>query len=220
MRQFVMLKITLLNQFSVFWGEKQIDGFSSRTAGATFAYLAMHPHQPQARGMLTDLLYSNLPERQARQNFRKMVSRLRNAFAGEGLPACEQILDIQDDYITFAPQVAYEVDVLKFESLWQMAQTADMAQVERSRHVAQLLRQAVRWYTGNFLPTAMSDTSQFGAWAFMIDERLSQLAPRLARLATAHTIGADMVGDFPIWERVFQTMIALAALGQRSSNSN
>lgn len=186
-----MLRITLFHTFSVSLEGESIDHFSSAGVRALLAYLAMHPHQPQARDSLTHLLYADFDERKARQNFRKTLSRLRAAFDSYGQISHEQIFTITDGTISFDPQIAYQVDVLEFEAGWKKAQTNDTVRIERSRYVAHLLRQTVGWYRGEFLSDLAVDSTVFEAWVYRTDGRLRQLAlTAWHRLAHhAHVIG-------------------------------
>lgn len=224
-----MLTFTYLGHFAIYWQEQIIDDFSSSTVEALLAYVALHPKQPFSRDFLTSFLYADLPQRKARQNFRKTLSRLRRSFNDEKRPACDQILHITKDTITFDPQVPYQLDVVEFEKGWQLAQTSDTAEIERSRHVSHLLRQATSWYKGHFLQDLSIDSASFEEWVFHQRERLHQfMLTALHRLAQhAHTIGAfEQMLDYaqqqvalePWYEEAhYQIMLALAALGQRTA---
>src|SRR5436190_818665 len=81
-----------------------------RKAQALLAYLALRAGRAHARDSLTALLWADTPDKQARQNLRQTMVRLRRAFDGSRRPA----LVAQGDTVTLNPG-AVDVDVAQFE---------------------------------------------------------------------------------------------------------
>ncbi|MCA9979827.1 MAG: AAA family ATPase, partial [Anaerolineales bacterium] len=224
-----MLTITLCHTLAVTCNGQSIDNFASNSVKALLAYLVMHPHQPQPRESLTLLLYADLPTNKARQNFRKTLSRLRQAMKELEQAGCGNLFLITNEAITFAPAKTYQVDVAEFDQALQDAYRIETADASRSRYVARALRQAIQFYRGEFLADVSIESVPFQDWVRHHRERLTQCL-----LTALHQLGehACLTGAYEQmvaygqqqlavepWreEAHHQLMVGLLGLGQRSA---
>lgn len=144
-----MLQVWLLGQFEI-----KLDGrrvvLPARAAQSLLAYLMLSAGTPHRREKLAGLLWSELPEENARRNLRHEVWRIRKALVSPGAPAVEHIL--ADDFIlTFNRDADYWLDA---------------AQLQRPETDVESLISSLALYRGELLPGMYDD------WVSLERERL------------------------------------------------
>jgi DNA-binding SARP family transcriptional activator len=81
------LQIHLLGAFQVTRNHAPITQFEAATARGLLAYLAMHPHYPQAREELAHLLWASDTGVSGLTNLRSALRRVREALGEDGEPS-------------------------------------------------------------------------------------------------------------------------------------
>ena len=202
-----MVRLELLGGFSLL-----LDGqpcvLPTRKAQALLAYLAVPPGRHYTRDKLTALLWGEMPDAQARQNFRQTLSRLRRTLG-------DAVLVAQHDTVALDPS-AVTVDVSELEAALRIG---DRPALE---HVAAL-------YTGDLLDGFRVDEAPFEEWHAVQRERLHELALEgLARLLrdqmkaeqveTATRTALKILALDPLQEAVHRAaMRLLARQGRRAA---
>ncbi len=143
---------------------------TGRTA-ALLAYLAV-TGQPQPRALLTDLLWENIPEQQARTNLRYLLSNLRKA-AGDYVMA-------QGESVAFNQELPQWVDVTAFTTYMGKAATVVPASLE-----PEILQELLNLYTGEFLSGFPTEgVPIFEHWLLSQRRHLHNLLVQRLRLRT------------------------------------
>jgi DNA-binding SARP family transcriptional activator/tetratricopeptide (TPR) repeat protein len=204
------LEMVLLGQPRFKLNGRSITNEIARKGQALIAYLAV-TKQTHSREMLAGLLWSEMPESNARRNLRVALTKLRPLFDGH--------LVIQRRTLTFDLESDYWLDVDLFESCLSPAEPT-----------VQQLQTAVDLYRGPFLADLpLRDAPAFDDWIRPYQERLRQLAmDALYRLAVHYTQhkqyskGIDFLGRLltlePWLEEAHRQLMRLYVLsGQRSA---
>ncbi len=188
---------------------------TSRTA-ALLVFLAV-TGQPQPRTLLTDLLWENIPEQQARTNLRYLLSNLRKA-VGDYVVA-------QGESVAFNQELPHWVDVSAFTSHLRNATTLTPATVE-----PEILQALLDLYTGELLAGFPTEGIPiFESWLLSQRRHLHDLLVQGLRLRTQqHLTQGEYTEGLAInhylltlepWreEAHRQRMLLLAHSGQRSA---
>lgn len=223
-----LITINLFGAFEVRWGDVQITGFRSDKARALLAYLAVEACQSHRRDALAGLLWPNLPEKNAHDNLRLTLHRLRNAFemAGGELPAT--ILQVTPKTIRFNPSETCQVDVAQFNErgAYHFHEHEGLETCPTCLHV---LMQAIEMYRGDLLAGFFVDSPLFEEWLLIKRETLRcYLLEMLSILIVAEKQRGEYAQAIayarrslaldPWNEHVhYQLMHALALTGQRSA---
>jgi predicted ATPase/DNA-binding SARP family transcriptional activator/Tfp pilus assembly protein PilF len=172
------LVLSLLGPPEVLVDGKPATGLGSQKMLALLAYLAVEAHHQHVRSRLAALLWPDQPAKQAYQNLRTTLSRLRRAIGDADAEPPHLISDSLT--LQLNPQSDYWLDVEVFESL--------LASTERHRHrrlgacpsCVSSLNQAGELYRGELLAGLdLPDAFTFGEWLLLQRERLRQRAGSL-----------------------------------------
>lgn len=180
----------------------------AKKAQALLAYLALPPGRRHQREALTALLWSNVPDKQARQNFRQTVSRLRKVFTAARNPG----LVVDGDTVRLEPS-AVDVDVVSFERLLR-------------KGTPEALESAVALYQGPLLEGLHVAEAPFEEWFRTERERLRErtleaLAKLLRRqltrgpLESAVQTATRLLTLDPLQEEVHRTLMRLCIRQRR-----
>jgi len=206
------LRLELLGGFHIAVGTTPLSGFTYGKGKALLAYLAV-TGRPCQRETLATLLWTELPDAEARTNLRVVLSNLRQVLA--------PYLLITRETVGLNPEFAPWVDVLALQAALEHRPT-----VPDIHH----LQVALALYQGDLLAGfSVPDASVFDEWAAGQRERLRQLAIfGLHELATlqvarhAYVSGIDTLNQLlildPWHEEAHRQLMALyARSGQRSA---
>lgn len=169
------LILSLLGPPEVLVDGKPASGLGSQKALALLAYLAVEAERRHVRSRLAALLWPDQPAKQAYQNLRKTLSRLRQAI-GDGEADSPHLIS---DSLTlqFNPNSDHWLDVEVFESLLTDTERHPHRWLGACRSCVSRLNQAGELYRGDFLAGVdLPDASTFGEWLLVERERLCQRA--------------------------------------------
>lgn len=148
------LDLTCLGRLTISWQGNPLPEFKSRKGKALLCYLAV-TGQSHSRSVLAGLLWSDIPEANARTNLRKLLSRLPTVISDH--------LMIARQAIGLDPTRPVSVDVLELQA--GLVPDASIGTV----------RQAVTLYEGDFLAGfSLPDAPLFEEWASAQRARLRQ----------------------------------------------
>lgn len=169
------LEIRLFGTPEFLLAGESISSKLSQKGRALLAYLALEP-QPVGRSRLAGLLWSDLPEEDARRNLRVELLKLRRV-----LP---ELLLTGREELQFSPKLLLWLDVSEFRSYLQRAYTPG----EAPEAEFQALQEAAGLYQGDFLQALqLRGAPLFEEWAVLERESLRQQAldafSRLAQYA-------------------------------------
>lgn len=183
---------------------------------ALLSYLAV-TRQPQARPLLTDLLWENIPESQVRNNLRYLLNNLRKV-VGEYVVA-------QGDTIAFNQELPHWVDVTTFTTYLTPTTVTGMGSNEPG-----ILAELLKLYTGEFLAGFEVEAAPvFESWLLAQRRHLHELLVQGLQLRTQqHLTQGEYAEGLAInhylltlepWreEAHRQRILLLAHSGQRSA---
>ena len=148
-----MLELKLFGHMELSGPGGRID-LANAKLSALLAYLALSGRRPLPREQLTDLLWGSHFEEQARQNFRKALSRLRKLLGSDLFATEDQFIQIEARKI--------ESDVARFESLLRDGST-------------NALRAAVKLAEGELLEGIAVKEAVFTEWLAAERNRIGKL---------------------------------------------
>jgi len=204
------LSLRLLGGF-VLRTETRSRSLTVRKAQALLAYLALRAGRAHARETLMHLLWGDTGEKQARQNLRQTMVRLRRVLGVGRRPA----LIVQGDTITLNP-AAITIDVVELERLVR-------------RGTAEALESAVALYQGPLLDGFRIAAPAFEEWLEAERARVHELAlaalrrvltrhVRKGRLEAAIHVASRLLALDPLQEDVHRTLMRLyAQQGRRAA---
>lgn len=194
-----ILRIHLLGDFRLLWGDALLTGFYHPRQQALLAFLLLRRHAPQARHHLAFTFWPDSSEEQAHTNLRNLIFKVRRA-----LPAPDRFLTITTQTVQWRLDAPFLLDVAEFEAASAGAATA--TELER----------ALTLYGGELLPSCYDD------WLRPERERLQQMAVTLLRRQVelleaardwrAAIVQANRLLHFdPLNEATYRTLIRLHA---------
>jgi len=174
-RACVRIRLELLGGFGARDEAGRELAIGSRKAQALLAFLGLSPGNPQSREKLTNLLWSDRGDAQARSSLRQALSELRRALPESAPP----ILRAQRDAVWLEPG-AVEVDVVTLENL------IDGAEPEA-------LSEAVALYRGDFLDGLEVRDAAFEEWRRGERERLRERTSQALVRLLDHQTGEQAI---------------------------
>lgn len=158
------LELLLLGPLQISSAGKPLSGLVSVKAKALLAYLAVARH-PVPRGALAGLLWSDLPEEDARRNLRVEISKLRRFL--------DPYLVFTHQEALFKPDSSCRVDLYEFQAHLEAAS-------ERLSGSPEQFRRVIALYRGDFLSGLhVRGAPLFEEWLVFERERLRQSALEL-----------------------------------------
>lgn len=191
------LAITTLGGLSISLDGAPLGALASRKAEALLVYLAC-AGRPQARDVLAELLWDDLPAERARGNLSVLLTSLRQRLPG--------YLEIGRHSVALRPSGPFRLDVADLTALAEPA----LAQAEPGGALppsaVRQLEQALALYGGEFLHGfSLRDGRGFEEWVRAEQERLRSLVVRvLLALAQAALVAADYPSGIARARRLLQ----------------
>jgi DNA-binding SARP family transcriptional activator len=143
-------QLTLLGGFELRSATGHAVPVNGRKAIALLSFLALQPNQRASRGRLIALLWSDVPDAQARTNLRQALATARRALKG--------LLATDGDIVALAPGVL-STDVAAFDAALASGSTA-------------ALERAAGLYRGELLDGVALPGADFASWLSVERERL------------------------------------------------
>lgn len=169
-----MLQVWLLGQFEI-----KADGhrlvLSARAAQSLLAYLMLSAGTPHRREKLAGLLWSELPEENARRNLRHEIWRIRKALVSPTAANVEYIL-ADELTLTFNPDAPYWLDAAQFQH------TGDSSS---ENAILESLSSNLSLYRGELLPGMYDD------WISLERERLQAVYENKMQMLLEKLIAAQ-----------------------------
>ncbi len=167
------LKLALLGKLDIRLDGEPVTGLTSAKAQALLCYLAV-TGRPHFRPTLAGLLWSDMPEANARTNLRRELSSLRRTVRAH--------LIITRQEVAFNRDAPYWLDVEVFES-----SAGHAPQSARHLEGIERLREAVELYRGDFLEGFyVRDAPAFEEWVLVQQTRLRELALQALHKLSVH----------------------------------
>lgn len=181
------LVLSLLGPPRVFVNGEAVMGLEkSQKVLALLAYLAVEAHRWHLRSGLAALLWPDQPARQAYQNLRKTLSRLRRAIGDDEADPSHLISDSQT--IQFNPQSDHWLDVAEIKRLLTATERHPHRRLDACPTCVSKLGQAGELYRGEFLAGLdLREASSLDEWLLLQREQLHQQACSVFHtLASSH----------------------------------
>lgn len=201
------LAVQLLGPFQATLDGVAISESRTRKIEALLAFLILEAQTAHRREQLIGLFFPEMPDDQARTNFRQILTRLRRAIHDE--EADPPFLIITRESIQFNPYSDYSLDVNSFQQLFQGCPQHHPGRgydphCPDCRHQRQ---QAIQLYRGPFLSDLyLDDSATFENWAGAYRQTLHHAAlATLQELATNH----EHTGDYRAAQHYAQQLLQL-----------
>ncbi|MFQ5343160.1 MAG: BTAD domain-containing putative transcriptional regulator, partial [Anaerolineae bacterium] len=180
------LVMSLLGPPQVMVHGESVIGPESQKKLALLAYLALEAHRPHLRSALAALFWPDRPEKQALQDLRQTLARVRRAIDDREANPAHLITDSQT--IQFNPHSDYWLDVAAFQRLLASTQRHPHRRLDACPTCVSHLSQASELYRGDFLAEVyVSGSSAFDEWLSIQREQLRlQACTALQALAGAY----------------------------------
>lgn len=191
------LRIHLLGDFRLTYGDAPITTINTARLQALLAYLVLHRDAQQLRQHLAFLFWPDSPEDQARTNLRKLYYLLRNA-----LPAADRFLSADAKSLGWRADAPFTLDAADFENAAAQAESADALQA------------ALEHYQGDLLSSCYDDwivpvRGRLRQTCIAALERLTQLLERRRDCRTAIRCAQLLLQHDPLNEATYRCLIRL-----------
>lgn len=214
------LQVMLLGGLRATFADAPAAGFQYKKSLALLAFLAS-TGQPQSRETLSGMLWTEMPEENARANLRKVLTDLRQCLA--------PYLIVTRQTVAINPERPCWLDTRAFEGKLKGLRTAGDHGLLSEGQI-QELSQAVELYRGDFMEGFyIHDAPAFEEWVILQREHYRQLQLTALQVLTEHhtaqgayaqgIIYAGQLLALEPWheESHRQMMLLLAMSGQRSA---
>ncbi len=188
------LKIHLLGSPLIEQGQNALN-IQRRKVQALLFYLAL-TGEPQQRGTLATLLWSESDQQRAQGSLRRHLSELNRDLGGGWISPGHAT-------VSLARPTDLWVDLFEFQQLLASCQRHDHAADGACSACIEPLTRAVALYRGDFLAGfTLPDAPVFDEWQFFQTEGLRQrYATALERLVQAHVAEVEMASAIPYARR-------------------
>ena len=158
------------------------------------AYLAFDPHKSHRREELAALFYPDHVEKQASQNLRQTLMRLRRTLADQQVDPPYLLSTIQS--LQFNPASHYWLDVSEFEALIDATQQHRHRRLEACRDCMAQLAQAVELYRGEFLASmGRREDTPLVDWAETTRDYLQRKAVNALQTLARHHLARQQFAE-------------------------
>lgn len=189
-----MYEIKLFGPGQAYYDGKAIPGFPGQQHCFLLYYLLLKRQSSHTREQIATQFWGDSPSAVGRKNLRNALWRLNQSFQSVG-GALEDLISIDGEYLSFAKNRDYQLDIDQFEtavrySQFPSSQTLDDDQVSA-------LEQAVELYQGDLLESVYED------WSIYERERLRlAFINMLMKLVDHHSSKANYTRGLEYGQRI------------------
>ncbi|MEM7119580.1 MAG: BTAD domain-containing putative transcriptional regulator, partial [Chloroflexota bacterium] len=183
------LQLSLLGKFEAVLDQHPVKRFRGDKVRALLAYLSIEGSQPHRREKLATLLWSEVPDKTARQSLSVAYFRLRQALDKQaGFAISEQLFSNDRKIIEAHIGELFKCDVSRFRQLIQSTEEHDHADPTACSTCLEQLTTAVSLYHGELLPGFhIEEAEPFVEWLYQTREQLHrQVMTSLDKLCDMH----------------------------------
>jgi DNA-binding SARP family transcriptional activator len=183
------LSISLLGPFLAELDGKPVQGFRTAKVRALLAYLAVESHRSWPRSILADLLWPDLPEKDAQSNLRNAISNLRRVIGDRWRNP--PFLLVSQDTLQFNQSPATWLDIATFTDL--VSTGGGMSPGGSHEETIERLERAIALYRGEFLEGFSVDSAPFEQWVTQKSVQIhQQVLQALHRLVTGYEESGEL----------------------------
>jgi DNA-binding SARP family transcriptional activator/predicted ATPase len=194
------LKIYTLGGLRIQLGDVPIDNLGTRKSGALLVYLASTRH-PQAREVLSELLWEDRPQQQSLANLRVALSGLNKQLDG--------YLDVSRDYLALKPDAGVWYDAGELEKI--LAELSGDQGLNNPVDI-EYLQYLIENFQGEFLEGFNIRAARgFEAWVVQERERLHRLVCQALRILAEYDLDQE---DYPSGLACTARLLALDPLDE------
>ncbi len=168
------LRLELFGAPRVIFADGKLAAFEADSAMTLFAYLALHPGQAFSRNTLAARLYPEQDNKQAMQNFRQALFRLRRAIHND--EAEPPFLLLLQETVEFNPAASFTLDTIEFEIGIAATHKHPHRRVEACSTCIQQLARLIEVYRGDLLVGLTAYEDHVGDWLRIQREHYRELA--------------------------------------------
>jgi predicted ATPase/DNA-binding SARP family transcriptional activator len=180
--------ISLLGPFKAEVDGEPVRSFRSTKVRALLAYLAVESQRPWTRSMLGDLLWPDLPDKEAQSNLRNAISNLRQVIGDRQRDS--PFLLVSQGTLQYNQTTTTWLDVKAFMDLVTTASQAE-GSVHYKDNIDHLKR-ALALYRGDFMEGFSITSAPFEEWVLLKSEQFKQVLLQALRLLVA---GYERLGE-------------------------
>ena len=182
------LSISLLGPFLAELDGKPVQGFRTAKVRALLAYLAVESHRSWPRLILADLLWPDLPEKDAQSNLRNAISNLRSVIGDRWRNP--PFLLVSQDTLQFIQSPATWLDIATFTDL--VSTGGGMSPGGSHEETIERLERAITLYRGEFLEGFSIDSAPFEQW---VTQKSAQIHQQVLQALHALVTGYEESGE-------------------------
>lgn len=170
----IQYKLHLFGSYQLFDRENSLLKFRSNSERALLAYLAVESERYHSREYLSSLIWPELDEQSARNNFRVTLSRLRNLIKTSD--GASPVISSTNQSVRLIPNKIW-VDVAEFSELIQESEDHAHLHGRECPGCTERFENASRIFTGEFLQGfSLPDNLPFLEWMVVQRERFHRQA--------------------------------------------
>jgi predicted ATPase/DNA-binding SARP family transcriptional activator len=186
-----IVAVQLFGRFGLAYLGEQLRGIRAGERRTIFAFLCLTAGTQHERRQLAQLCWPDLPDPAAQRLLRQSLYRLRGDLAERGLP--EELL-ISDRTTVGIDATLIDLDVVRYETLWQNVQRHRHSELTHCISCMTLLREMAVIYRGPILADGGMSSE------LLLEQRIDEARSRCESIALRvwqHICEADMqLGDF------------------------
>jgi predicted ATPase/DNA-binding SARP family transcriptional activator len=185
------LAISLLGSFHATLDGELLQGFRTVKVRALLAYLAVESHRPWPRMLLADLLWPDLPEKEAQSNLRNAISNLRKVIGDRQKDS--PFLIVSQDTLQYNQKASTWLDVQAFTDLIGSASPSGAGALHKNE--LDCLEQALTLVRGDFMEGFSINSAPFEQWVLLTSRQIQR------RVVEAHRLLVQSFIDFAELDR-------------------
>ncbi len=205
-----MLRISLLGDFCVLYGEKPVRDIDTPRLQSLLAYLLLHRSAPQSRAYLAFLFWPDTNEAQARTNLRNLLHHLRFT-----LPNADCYLDVTVQTLQWRSDAPFSLDIFDFNT--EISQAEQALKLNSPLSAREAYERAADKYKGDLLPSCYDEwiiSHREGLRQSYLDvlERLGNMLEEQRDYQGAIRNTQQLLRYDPLHEAAYRRLIRLHAL--------
>ncbi len=205
-----MLRVSLLGDFCVQYGEMPVRDIETPRLQSLLAYLLLHRSAPQSRAYLAFLFWPDTNESQARTNLRNLLHHLRHA-----LPNSDTYLDVTVQTMQWRSDAPFSLDIIDFNT--EISQAEQALKQNSPLSAREAFIRAADLYKGDLLPSCYDEwiiSHREGLRQSYLDvlERLGNLLEEQRDYQGAIRNTQQLLRYDPLHEAAYRRLIRLHAL--------
>jgi DNA-binding SARP family transcriptional activator len=201
----------LFGKFHVDRDGQPMGGMEAGKVKELFSCLLINRGHPQSRGILSELLWGNQPDKKSRKYLRQTLWRLQSAIKAS-CRETELDLVVDDEWIQLNPSAALWLDIADFEQIFDRVKHKKAREMMLDDYTA--LEHAVNLYQGDLLEGwyrdwCLFERERFQGMHFTLLDKLVQYCEAHRKYDAGLAYGAEILRNDRAYERTHRQLMRL-----------